>query len=296
MSASAFTFDCEGAPVVAILHQPAQPPTRGVVMVVAGGPQYRVGGHRQLTLWSRRLCDAGHAVLRFDYRGTGDSDGEFRNFVAIDTDIRSAIDQLLVRCPSVREVILWGECNAASAILYYAHSDSRVNGAVLLNPWVHTQAGAAKATLQRYYLQRLMQPSFWRKVLGGKFNPFASAGSAVRLVMTALRGSSTSANLKSPTDKVMAPVISRGLPLPEGLLQGVQRFKGRLLVVLSGRDSVAHEYEALIKASPAWQQALAARQTRQHVLPEGDHTFSSAVQRDQVVAWALTWLKELPAR
>jgi len=295
MSESAFVFNCEGAAVVGIVHQPAQAPTRGVVMVVAGGPQYRVGGHRQLTLWSRRLCEAGNAVLRFDYRGTGDSGGEFRNFVAIDTDIRAAIDQLMARCPSVREIILWGECNAASAILYYAHSDPRVTGAVLLNPWVHTEAGAAKATLQRYYLQRLTQPSFWRKVLGGRFNPFSSLASALHLLVVAMRGGTKRAK-PSGLRATPAGPISRQLPLPEGLLQGVQGFKGRLMVVLSGRDPVAHEYEALLKSSPAWQSAMAVRQTRQHLLAEGDHTFSSAKQRDQVVDWALAWLADLPAR
>lgn len=295
MTESAFVLDCGGAPVVGILHRPENAaPRRGVVMVTAGGPQYRVGGHRQLTLWAREICASGTAVLRFDYRGTGDSWGEFKDFTHIDDDIGSAIDRLVVACPSVDEVVLWGECNAASAILYYAHRDPRVSAAVMLNPWVHTEAGAAKATLKYYYLQRLTQPSFWRKLSSGRFNPWTSMRSALGLLKAA-RGSSGRSDSPGVLASADAP-IDRDLPLTEGLLLGLQRFNGRLLIVLSGRDQVAHEFETVVNGSPAWQQALAARQTQTHRLAIGDHTFSSSEQRNQVVTWALSWLKALPIR
>lgn len=133
MSELALTFDCEGSSLIGILHKPDKPLRRGVVIVVGGGPQYRAGGHRQLTSWSRKLCDSGHAVLRFDYRGMGDSQGKFEGFLGVDVDIRSAIDVLVREAPELDEVVLWGERDAASAILLYAGRDHRVKGAVL-NP------------------------------------------------------------------------------------------------------------------------------------------------------------------
>ena len=78
--------------------------------------------------------------------------------------------------------MLWGECDAASAILLYAGLDARVRGAVLLNPWVRTEALQAQAMIKHYYLQRLMQPSFWKKLLGGGFNPLASLRSLLALL------------------------------------------------------------------------------------------------------------------
>ena len=47
---------------------------------MVGGPQYRVGSHRQFTLMARAFAAAGYPVLRFDYRGIGDSEGESRGF------------------------------------------------------------------------------------------------------------------------------------------------------------------------------------------------------------------------
>lgn len=294
MRETAHAIDCHGASMVAVLHRPSQAPVRGVVMITAGGPQYRVGGHRQLILWARALCRDGLAVARFDYRGQGDSAGTFKDFDHIDDDIRSAIDHLTAECPSVREVVLWGECNAASAILYYAHRDRRVSGAVLLNPWVRTEVSAAKATIKHYYLQRLMQPSFWRKLVSGRFNPWASVRSLVGLLRTA-RGSVAAAGSAHRSTGSGQP-IDRALPLTEGLLQGLQRFNGRLLVVLSGRDPVAQEFDTVVQGSAAWQSALAARQTQTQTMAIGDHTFSSAEQRNQVLQWASDWLKHLPSK
>jgi uncharacterized protein len=85
--------------------------------------------------------------------------------------------------------------------------------------------------------------------------------------------------------------LSRDIPLPDRLLAGLQRFHGRILLVMSGRDLIAREFDELIKGSPAWQAELARKDIVRHDLPDGDHTFSSAAQRNQVIAWGLDWLQ-----
>ncbi|MBL0090017.1 MAG: hydrolase 1, exosortase A system-associated [Ideonella sp.] len=291
MSELALTFDCEGSNLIGILHKPVKPLRRGIVIVVGGGPQYRAGGHRQLTLWSRKLCDSGHAVLRFDYRGMGDSQGEFQGFLGVDADIRSAIDVLVREAPELDEIVLWGECDAASAILLYAGRDPRVKGAVLLNPWVRTESLQAQTVLRHYYVERLLQPSLWKKVFSGQFNPMTSLKSALGLVRQAGSGSMPGGGVAGPAE-LTGEVIPRTLPLTDSLLLGLQRFNGRLMLVLSGRDLIAREFDALVAASPAWQKALAEHNTLRHDLPEGDHTFSSDALRSRVVDWGLAWLRQ----
>src|SRR5262245_60307703 len=67
----AVVFGCEGEELLGVLHEPASdgatgtPASTGVIIVV-GGPQYRVGSHRQFVLMARELARRGHAVLRFD--------------------------------------------------------------------------------------------------------------------------------------------------------------------------------------------------------------------------------------
>ena len=116
MNEQAIGFDCRGERLVAVLHPGADDARRGVVIVV-GGPQYRVGSHRQFVMLARHLARAGVPVLRFDYRGMGDSEGSHPGFEHVGPDIEAAIDLLCARAPSVREIILWTLCDAASAAL-----------------------------------------------------------------------------------------------------------------------------------------------------------------------------------
>lgn len=288
---TAVAFDCRGSTLVGILHRPDQARRRGIVIVVGGGPQYRVGGHRQLTLWARTLCADGYPVLRFDYRGMGDSQGSFAGFLHVDDDIRAAVDRLAAEVPGLDEIVLWGECDAASAILMYAGLDPRIKGVVLLNPWVRTEALKAQAVLRHYYLRRILEPSFWRKVFSGRF----SAGRSLRSLWDLLGRARTAphaAGASQPGAAATAAPIDRSLPLPTALLQGLQRFRGRILLVLSGRDLIAREFDAAVAASPQWQRELRDRQATRHDLPLGDHTFSSAALRAQVVGWGLTWLSQ----
>lgn len=296
MSARAISFECDGVTEVGIFHPADANEHRcGIVMVVGGGPQYRVGGHRQLVLWSRRLAREGFPVLRFDYRGMGDSHGEFLGFEHVDDDIRAAIDRLCAEAPDVREIVLWGECDAAAAILFYAHRDPRVTGLVLLNPWARTEASQARVVLRHYYARRLTQRSFWEKVIGLRFDVIGSLRSALSLASKAKAGSKPGGTVSSNATQYAA-TRRHPLSLPERLLDGYTRFGGQVLVVMSGRDFIAKEFDDLTRQSEDWHRAFAVKPPTRHDIEHADHTFSSAAQREQVVGYAVDWLATLADR
>ena len=180
-SESAIAFACAGERLLGIVTRPQQAATTGVVIVV-GGPQYRVGSHRQFVLLARDLAEAGYAVLRFDCRGMGDSDGEARSFEDVDLDVAAAIDALAAACPEVGSVVLWGLCDGASAALLYSlrRPDARVRGLVLLNPWVRSEQSLARVRLRHYYGERLLQPEFWKKLVRGGTNLVAAVRDLAR--------------------------------------------------------------------------------------------------------------------
>ena len=287
MNETAMRFECNGDPLVGILHRPENKARRGVLIAVAGGPQYRVGGHRQLVLWARRMAQEGYAVFRFDYRGWGDSHGEFHDFDLVDDDIRAAMERFKSEVPELEEIVLWGECNAASAILFYAYRDPRVKGLVLLNPWVRTVEGQAKAILKHYYLKRLMEPSLWKKVFSGRFNPFISLGSALKLIGQSRIQSSAG---KEATVDSLGAELPRDLTLPDRMLAGLSRFNGPIMLVLSVRDLIAREFDECVRESPGWQAQFKTQSITRHDV-DSDHTFSSAAERDRVVNWGLEWLR-----
>lgn len=277
--------------LVGVLHRSATQSSRGVLIVV-GGPQYRVGSHRQFVLLARALASAGFPVLRFDYRGMGDASGEPRSFLDIEQDVRSAVDALFAAIPSLTEIVIWGLCDAASAALLYAASDDRVSGLVLLNPWVRTETGYAKALVRHYYLHRVVSGRFWRKLLTGGVSPVA-LGDLLATVGAGL-GRKAAPRTEPATDDVAieaeTAVRGEGGGYVDRMLAGWQRFPGQVLVILSGNDLTADEFRDLLRSSRRWRRALRGRRVTRRELREANHTFSSRLWREQVERWTLEWL------
>jgi exosortase A-associated hydrolase 1 len=283
----ALKFACRDDALYGIASVPERPAKRGVLVIV-GGPQYRVGSHRQFTLLARALAAQGFAVLRFDYRGMGDSCGAMRDFERVDDDLRAAIDQFFAAVPALEEVVIWGLCDGASAALFYAEQDRRVSGLVLLNPWARSEQGLAKATLKHYYLSRVLDPQMWKKIVLLRFDYGAALKSLSGVIGTVLAGSRT--RHAQPSDGT--PASSAPSPSFHARMQtGLARFKGKVLLVISGADLTAREFLDMANGSRAWRSLLQAPSVSRHTLDAADHTFSRRAWRDQVAGWTGDWLR-----
>lgn len=263
-------FACGQDWLLGVVTRPEKPRGRGVLIAV-GGPQYRAGSHRQFVLLANDLAAQGYAVMRFDYRGMGDSTGEPRTFENVGDDLRGAIDHFLAEVPEVHEVIIWGLCDAASAALFYGHEDPRVAGMVLLNPWVRTAQSEARTYLKHYYLRQAFSAAPWAKLLRGQFDLAGSAASFVRNLRKAGAGGTQA--------------------LPERMAEGLARFKGQVLLILSGNDLTASEFSDMAAKSKRWRRLLQARRVVQHRLAGASHTFSRREWRDQVSSWTSAWVR-----
>ena len=281
-----FAFSCGSETLLGVMHDAPGASKRGVLIVV-GGPQYRAGSHRQFVLIARALAAAGIPTMRFDYRGMGDSDGSYGGFEQIDADIAAAIDAFTARCPDVKEVMIWGLCDAASAALFYAHKDPRVAGLALVNPWVRTIAGEAKAYIKHYYLARLLERGFWQKLFSGQFSATASLRSFFDLMHKAKAQDKTGA--KSDARDALAGKLD--VPLPQRMAEGMRRFGGRVLLIISSNDLTAKEFEDAAAASPLWRDLLKPPRVQRQELRGADHTFSRAEWRRQVCDWTIAWVK-----
>jgi exosortase A-associated hydrolase 1 len=257
----ALTIHGPEADMLGIVSQPAadQPASGTGVLIVVGGAQYRVGSHRQFILLARHLAAHGHPVLRFDFPGMGDSPGECVGFEYTAPHIAAAITALQTACPGVQRVALWGLCDGASASLLYAEAtaDPRVAGLALLNPWVRSEAGLARAQVKHYYRQRLLEPAFWRKLLSGGVG------------WQALR--SLGGNLRA----MKRPAPAGATCFQERMAQGWRAFPGPILLLLSERDLTAQEFTEHANSSEAWRGWEQKPLMEQHTLPGADHTCST---------------------
>ena len=261
-------FDCEGECLVGVISLPKQadarqrPEARNGLVIIVGGPQYRAGSHRQFVLLARAVAIAGTPVLRFDYRGMGDSAGALRTFEHVTEDIACAINALQAAAPGVQTVALWGLCDGASAALLYYHAtqDVRVQGLCLLNPWVRSQASFAKTQVKHYYFQRVLQKEFWTKLLRGGVALQAVSGLA-RNIWEALSSGSPRGSAEE-------------MQFQDRMAMAWKGFGGHILLLLSGDDYTAKEFLGVIGTNAAWAGALHQRQLVVHNEPEADHTFS----------------------
>ena len=262
------------ARMIGILSLPDAPGPRGV-LIVTGGPQYRIGSHRQFVLLARALAAQGWPVLRFDLRGMGDSEGSARDYRAAGPDIAGALAQFFDAVPTLREVVLWGLCDGATAAACHAPRDARVYALILLNPWVRSSAGLARATLRHYYLPRLLQGAFWRKLASGGVRTGASLASLRQAAAATL------AQKQTQEDDAPAPALLRALT----------QFQGKVLLILSGDDLGAREWQALLHGDGAWRAVAARAQWTQAQVDGANHTFASAAWRGEVEQLCVQWLQ-----
>ena len=285
MNEAAVLIDCHGDSMLGIVSMPTRPSSKGVVIVV-GGPQYRVGSHRQFVITARHLASAGFPTLRFDSRGMGDSTGTFRSFEDMDADIGAAIDALIKHAPSVESVTLFGLCDGASAALLYLQKrdDPRVSGLCLANPWVRSELSLARTQVKHYYLQRLLNRDFWKKLLSG-----GVAASALLDLIGAVRRS-----LSPSTESAGTSSGSDTRPFQSRMAAIWQRFKQPVLLVLSGDDYTAKEFLVHAEHNGDWQGALNRPNVVRLDLPLADHTFSSGSDLQAFNAGFSDWIAALP--
>ena len=293
-------FECEGEQLVGILTLPLDNENieSAVISLPAGGPQYRVGLARQLVKQAEYFATQGIATLRFDYRGIGDSDGEFGGFDSVAPDLEAAITTLSEQIPTLKNVILWGGCNAASAIMMHAWRFPLVNGIVVSNPYLGKHNLAEKAKWLHFY-NRIMQKSFWQKLFKGQydFKPYLKK-LAVFKQQTVEKQPVAKATNTAPSgnDKgnfAAAPSSSNNQPgyVIEQMLNGLTAYQGQCLLFLSENSIQSNEFRVLLKTTRSWKRLFKQSSVSMQTLASADQNISSLKSQEAVRGLTLSWLK-----
>jgi pimeloyl-ACP methyl ester carboxylesterase len=150
---------------------------------------------------------------------------------------------------------------------------------------VRTAQGVARAHLRYYYFRRLLQASLWQKLARGEVNFREAPGALVRFVLDAMRP-------RAPVGAVNESSVSEA-SLPHRMGEGLRKFHGRVLLILSGNDLTSQEFRELVARSAPWRRLLAGDRVTRYDLPGANHTFARRDWRDQVERWTETWVKNL---
>lgn len=246
------------------------------LVVVVGGAQYRSGSHRQFAQIARHVACAGYPALRFDFPGMGDSPGEPVAFEDTSDHIAASITAIQQHCPHVKHIVLFGLCDGASASLLYVHKtqDKRIGGLALVNPWIRTEVSLARAHVKHYYLWRLAEPAFWRKLFSGRvgLQALKDLGRNIRTLRTQ----------KNPQPSFQ-----------QAMAEGWQSFEAPILLLLSERDLVAKEFQEQAQSDARWDGLLQRPSVSQMTIKGADHTCSSPAASRQTESLVLEWLRTI---
>lgn len=141
-------FKSRGQQVVGMLHVPEQRRKRGpAVVMLHGFTGTKVESHRMFVKMARSLARAGIAALRFDFRGSGDSAGEFSTMTISGEieDARAAL-KFIRRHPLVdpaRAGVLGLSMGGMVAAMILGE-DKRIPVAALWAPVAHPRVQVAK--------------------------------------------------------------------------------------------------------------------------------------------------------
>jgi len=133
----AVVFENEGTKIFGILHRPIGEQNPPVVVFLHGLAGHRIGKHRMYVQLSECLSQVGIASFRFDFRGSGDSEGEFGQ-MSLQGEIGDALASIdfLSQMPDLDlgRLGIFGRSFGGVVAVYTAHRCGRAKSMALWAP------------------------------------------------------------------------------------------------------------------------------------------------------------------
>jgi dienelactone hydrolase len=132
-------------------------------VILNAGILHRVGPNRLHAVLARRMARQGHATLRFDFSGLGDSAvrSDARPFQESSlAELTAALDWL-AKASDARSYVVAGMCSGADVAMRAGAVDERIEAVVLFDPQAYRTP--------RYYLNRLRPRLFRLSAWHGAF-------------------------------------------------------------------------------------------------------------------------------
>lgn len=302
--------NANGQMLFGTVHTPAVPrPDAPAVVLMSPGVKMRVGPGRLYVPITELLTARGHTVMRFDFHGLGDSEGELAETRLVDVynhievgrhavDAAAALDWLR-RERGHRRFIVGGLCGGAITALYAAQRDRAVEGLLsigmtvtLASDAVQPAAELSAATLadrRRGYFKRLLDPRSWWRLLTLQ----SEFGVIWRSLLVGLR----------PKPAVVTPEAASALN-PEQLANVNPLFPaaffeflgrgGHALMLFSEKDWLYGEYREKFLALHGTRLSAHKAQVTEHLLLGANHVVSQREWQAELLEVTARWLDGLP--
>jgi len=277
-------------------------------LLLSPGVKMRVAPHRLYRKLAGQFLARGITVMRVDFHGLGDSEGELPE-TQLDQlyrqvqlgrhvpDVLAAMDWLADH-EKIGRFLVGGLCGGALTGLLAAERDTRVIGLYALGmPTVLDASGAHAADVMTQgqlnrvrgiYLRKIFDVASWRRLL--------TARSDYRTILRSIGGAlglrTRGKGGPSPVE-VPAPATPPAANLNHGFVRAMFQLLGRgspALMVFSGADRLHWEYEE--KFARPWAASLArfSQLLELEMIPNANHVISDPQWLDQARHITAQWL------
>lgn len=267
-----------GQRLVGVWHQPAGAPCRVIVML-HGWSGYRTGPHQMLARAAETLAAQGHALLRFDFAGRGDSEGDAQSttLATMAEDTRAALRWCAERGHS--EVVLLGLCSGCE-VAFAVAGEPGVRALALWSAPVfaagqgdEVSRARKRAENLKTYARKALQPATWRKILTGRVDVAgvqraASGG-----------GGETARNVEDGA----VGNLPRGWRA--GAISQFGRFRGPRLLVYGTADPT-------MQSALGWQRKHGQCPTTEHFVEGANHSFYGLAWEWEIIEVTGRWMRD----
>ena len=289
------SFACEGYELHGSLHRPSHTASDTAIVILNQGPLDRSGAHRLSVKCARRWAAHGFAVLRFDARGVGDSEGDwaipedgapikdlYKNIEegAWTLDTCAAIDHVCATT-NAKHVVLAGLCGGAVSALHAAADHPAVVGVIMVGmpvrPWGDIGIASILASHveqeAKGYVKKLGRWEAWQRFLTFKTDYRVLWGVGSRYILSRLFDTE-SEQLKSLNASLLKS------------FRTVEASGKRMLFVFPEHDYLWVEFRDLFL--PAFKDRAPFDL---HIIPDANHTFTEVAWQEQLFSTLETWLQ-----
>ena len=300
-----------------MLHEPDPAQERGVcVLLLPPGIKGRVGPHRLYLKIAERFVSMGFHVLRFDFHGLGDSEGEIDERLLSDMyntiqsgryvdDTIAAMDWMKANC-KVERFVGSGLCGGSISALLTAAQDPRIVSMLALSIPVAFDGGEANwarfatsrqlAGIRRGYFKRLIKPESWIRFLTGKTSYHVLWRSLKQMLPWASRVSAATSTPTRADVATTTPMDDTNPKFPPAFLKFVGS-KRRMLLIFSGKDRLIWEFEEKFMARHRSQLEPLRDCFEVKTIENANHVLSDPTWVRQMLDMAGIWLNQVhPAR
>jgi pimeloyl-ACP methyl ester carboxylesterase len=262
--------NASGHALYCMLERPAANTDRKLACVLLSpGVKMRVAPHGLYRKLAEPFLERGITVLRVDFHGLGDSEGELPE-VQLDQlyrqvqlgrhvqDVHAALDWLEHE-QGFERFIVGGLCGGALTGLLAAEGEPRVAGLYTIGIPVCLDGPAERApqhmtrgqlnSITRSYLGKLSRPSAWWRIVTLQ----SDFGLIIRSLASKLRKRKPQATIAMQANGKTPPATNLNPHFPGAYLQLLQR-KTPVFLLFSGADRLYFEYQE--KFAEPWQDEL----------------------------------------